>query len=116
MAPKTMRKMKNVVAWFEIPAKKLSRAKMFYETIFDIEMEDMEMDNNHEDDPVSVEEVGVGGAICEHKEFYKPSHEGTLVYISANPDLQKVLDKVAPNGGKVIQKKPSLPTSTAIWP
>ena len=46
MASKTKKKMKNAVSWFEIPAKKLSRAKKFYETIFDIQMEDMEMDND----------------------------------------------------------------------
>ncbi|WP_441001112.1 hypothetical protein [Fodinibius sp. SL11] len=46
MAPKIMRKMKNAVALFKIPAKKLSRAKTFYESIFDIKMEDMEMDND----------------------------------------------------------------------
>lgn len=52
-----------------------------------------------------VEEGGVGGALCEHKEYYKPSKDGTLVYISANPDLQVVLDKVERNRGKVLQKK-----------
>ncbi len=105
MTPKTMKKMKNAVAWFEIPAKKLSRAKNFYESIFDIKMEDMEMDNDLKMTMFPVEAGGVGGAICEHREFYKPSHEGSLVYISANPDLQKVLDKVERNGGKIIQKK-----------
>ena len=98
--------MKNAVAWFEIPAKKLSRAKNFYETIFDIQMEDMEMDNDLKITMFPVEEGGISGAICEHREFYKPSHEGSLIYISANPDLQKVLDKVKRKGGKIIQKKP----------
>lgn len=105
MAPKTMRKMKNAVSWFEIPAKKLSRAKRFYESILDIKMEDMEIDDDLKMTMFPVEEGGVGGAICEQKKFYKPSHEGSLVYISANPDLQKVLDKVERNRGKIIQKK-----------
>ncbi|MGM0545576.1 MAG: VOC family protein [Bacteroidota bacterium] len=105
MAPKTMRKMKNAVAWFEIPAKKLNRAKKFYETIFDIAMEDMEMDNDLKMTMFPVEEGGIGGAICEHTEYYTPSRDGALVYISANPDLQHVLDKVEQNGGKILQKK-----------
>jgi len=100
-----MRKMKNAVSWFEIPAKKLSRAKRFYESILDIKMEDMEIDDDLKMTMFPVEEGGVGGAICEQKKFYKPSHEGSLVYISANPDLQKVLDKVERNRGKIIQKK-----------
>ncbi len=97
--------MKNAVSWFEIPAKKLSRAKRFYESILDIKMEDMEIDDDLKMTMFPVEEGGVGGAICEQKKFYKPSHEGSLVYISANPDLQKVLDKVERNRGKIIQKK-----------
>lgn len=105
MAPKTMRKMENAVAWFEIPAKKLRRAKKFYESIFDIKMEDMVMESDLKMSMFPVEEGGVGGALCEHKEYYKPSKDGTLVYISANPDLQVVLDKVERNRGKVLQKK-----------
>lgn len=105
MSPKTMGKMKHAVAWFEIPAKKLSRAKKFYESIFDIKMEDMVMESDLKMSTFPVEEGGVGGALCEHKKYYKPSKDGTLVYISANPDLQTVLNKVERNGGKILQKK-----------
>ena len=105
MTPKTVRKMKNAVAWFEIPAKKLSRAKKFYESLFDIQMEDMDMGSDLKMTMFPVEEGGVGGALCEHKEWYTPSLEGTLVYISANPDLQKALDRVEKNGGKILQPK-----------
>lgn len=105
MAPKTAKKMKTAVAWFEIPAKKLSRAKKFYESVLDIKMEDMDMGSDLKMTMFPVEETGVGGAICQHEEWYKPSLDGTLVYISANPDLQKALDKVERNGGKVLQPK-----------
>jgi len=105
MAPKTRKKMKTAVSWFEIPAKKLSRAKKFYEAIFDIEMTDMDFESNLEMTMFPVEEGGIGGAICEHNEWYKPSMEGTLVYLAANPDLQKVLDKIEKNGGQILQKK-----------
>lgn len=105
MSPKTMKKMKNAVSWFEIPAKKLSRAKKFYEAILDVEMIDMDMASDLKMAMFPVEEGGVGGALCENNEFYKPAQEGTLIYISANPDLQTVLDRIEENGGKVIQKK-----------
>lgn len=97
--------MKNAVSWFEIPAKKLSRAKKFYEAIFDIEMQDMELGTELKMTMFPVEERGIGGAICEHKEWYKPSMDGALVYLSADPDLQPVLDKVEKNGGKILQEK-----------
>lgn len=105
MTPKTAKKMKNAVAWFEIPTKKLSRAKKFYQDILDIEMIDMDLDSDLKMTMFPVEEGGVGGALCEHKEYYKPSRDGTLVYISANPDLQTVLSKVSKSGGKVLQEK-----------
>lgn len=105
MAPKTMKKMKNAVAWFEIPANKLSRAKKFYEGILGIEMLDMDLGTELKMSMFPVEEGGIGGALCQHKEYYKPSRDGTLVYISANPDLQTVLSKVPKNGGKVLQEK-----------
>jgi predicted enzyme related to lactoylglutathione lyase len=33
----------NAINWFEIPAKDISSAKKFYEQIFEIKMEEMEM-------------------------------------------------------------------------
>lgn len=97
--------MKTAVSWFEIPAKKISRAKKFYEAIFDVEMQDMDLGTELKMTMFPVEEGGTGGAICEHKEWYKPSMDGTLVYLSANPDLQTVLSRVESNGGKVLQEK-----------
>lgn len=104
MSPKTMRRMKNAVAWFEIPAKKLDRAKKFYESILEIEMDDLTMDQ-FKMSMFPVEEGGIGGALCEDKEYYHPSREGTLVYITANPNLQSVLDRIESNGGKILQEK-----------
>ena len=33
----------NALNWFEIPAKDIKRAKKFYETVFGIKMQEMEM-------------------------------------------------------------------------
>ena len=35
----------------------------------------------------------------------KPSDHGTMVYLNANPVIQKILDKIEPAGGKVILPK-----------
>jgi uncharacterized protein len=40
MSPET-----NTLNWFEIPATDISREKKFYESIFQIKMEEMEMPN-----------------------------------------------------------------------
>src|SRR5438874_893753 len=45
---------------------------------------------------------GIGGALCKAEGFYKPSTtDGPLVYLNANPDVQKVLDKIESAGGKI---------------
>lgn len=97
--------MENLAAWVEIPASDFVRAKKFYQGIFDIQLMDINMGNGMKMAMFPVEEGGVGGAICQHEEFYHPGHEGTLVYYNANPDLQMILNKVIPNGGKVLQEK-----------
>ena len=97
---------KNAISWFEIPVSDLSRAQKFYETIFDMQMIPMDMPHLKmymfpTEDPMSV-----GGAICQRGNFYKPSAKsGPLVYLNANPDLQKVLDKVEAAGGKIVIPK-----------
>lgn len=97
--------MKHAVSWFEIPAVDLERARKFYEAIFDIEMESMSLPNGLNMALFPVEEGGVGGAICEHEEFYHPGHQGPLVYLMANPDLQQALGRVEDNGGKIMVPK-----------
>jgi predicted enzyme related to lactoylglutathione lyase len=96
---------KNVIGWVEIPAVDLGRAKKFYEAIFQTELQHMELGNELKMAMFPVEEGGVSGALCEHKDFYTPSHEGPLVYLSAGPDLQQVLDRIKEQGGKELVPK-----------
>lgn len=99
--------MNNAISWFEIPATDLSRAQKFYESIFGITFNAMDLPNIKMrmfplDDPIN----GVGGAIVDSGGFHKPSlTDGPLIYLNGNPDLQKVLDKVEDAGGKVMVPK-----------
>lgn len=93
----------NALNWFEIPVTDVSRAKSFYENVFDIEMNEMDMMNMKmvmfpSENPKS------GGALVK-SEFHKPSAEGSLIYLNANPDLQLVLDRVENNGGTITMPK-----------
>lgn len=36
---------------------------------------------------------------------YKPTTDGAVLYLNAYTDLQPMLDKVQPNGGKVLAEK-----------
>ena len=96
---------KNAISWFEISATDITRAKSFYEKVFDTKLHEMSLPTGLKMALFPVESGGVGGAISEHAEFYHPSHQGSLVYLNANPDLQEKLDRVEGAGGKVIMPK-----------
>jgi predicted enzyme related to lactoylglutathione lyase len=96
----------NALNWFEIPVEDFERAKTFYETIFTFKMPESVM---------GVAKMGfflydfkagkVGGAIVSSPGFHTPSEKGALVYLNCQPDLQVVLEKVEPAGGKILMKK-----------
>jgi predicted enzyme related to lactoylglutathione lyase len=95
--------MANVINWFEIPVTDLDRSIKFYETILGAapqkwEMEGMEMA------VLPMEGDGIGGALCKG-EWYKPSQEGSLVYLNGGDDLNTVLNRVEGAGGKVVVLK-----------
>ncbi len=99
--------MKDAISWFEIPASDLDRAQQFYEAIFDVKLDAIDMPNIKMrmfplDDPMN----GVGGAVVDSGGFHKPSvTDGPLIYLNGNPDVQKVMDKVEAAGGKIMVPK-----------
>ena len=96
----------NALNWFEIPVLDFSRAKKFYETIFDYQMPENQMGPARMGFLLFDFQNGkVGGAIVHYPEFYTPQSNGTLVYLNCGPDLQPVLNKVEAAGGKTIQVK-----------
>lgn len=98
---------KNVISWFEIGTVDLDRATKFYETIFNVTLAPMDMDNiKMRMFPVTDMMEGVGGALVDSGGFHKPSAtDGPLIYLNGNPDLQRVLDKVEAAGGTIMVPK-----------
>ena len=102
----------NIINWFEIPVTDTERAKRFYETILDIEMQTLTVAETNEEltffpyNPEVVQATSgrVTGALVK-SENRKPSDKGTTVYINVSPDIQIVLDKVTAAGGKIIVYK-----------
>jgi hypothetical protein len=93
-----------MVGWFEIPVSDMGRAKKFYETVFKIEVKDVDFgglkmgwfpDNNGA--------YGATGTLIQ-QESYIPSQEGTLVYFMSE-DVQNELDRIEAAGGKIYQSK-----------
>ena len=99
--------MNNAISWFEIPAAELDRAQKFYETIFNVSMIPMDMENiKMRMFPLDDMMTQVGGAVVDSGGFHKPSAtDGPLVYLNANPDVQNVLDRVAAAGGNIMVPK-----------
>ena len=99
--------MNNAISWFEIGTTDLDRATKFYETIFEIKLVPLDLDNiKMRMFPLDDMMTGIGGALVFSNGFHKPSStDGPLIYLNGNPDLQKVLDKVEAAGGKVMLQK-----------
>lgn len=97
---------KHAISWFEIPTKDIERAQKFYEQIFQIEMITADTPNIKMRMFPIESPMNIGGAIVHHAEFYQPSaSHGPLVYLCGDPDVEKILARIEPAGGKVIVPK-----------
>jgi len=101
-----MDKNSNSLNWFEIPAKDITRAKKFYESIFAINMQDMGemMGMKMVGFPSEMGNGKATGGLVE-SQMHKPSTEGAVVYLNANPSIQTVIDRIETAGGKVVMPK-----------
>lgn len=100
--------MKNAFGWVEIPVTDFERAKKFYGTIYDAEIQVMDMEGSpYGMLPYDMENQGVGGGIVKMDGF-KPSQEGVLVYINGGEDLATPLSKVEAAGGEIIIPKTNI--------
>ncbi|MFI5131166.1 MAG: VOC family protein [Chitinophagales bacterium] len=98
--------MKNAISWFEIPSSDLARATKFYETVFGVTLNPLDLPNIKMRMFPLEDMMGVGGAVVDSGGFHKPSTtDGPLIYLNGNPDLQKLLDRVEGAGGKIMVPK-----------
>lgn len=95
-----------MVGWFEIPVTDMKRAKLFYETVFNIEISVHDMNDLIMGWFPFVEGgSGASGSLVQHKDFYFPSERmGSLLYFSCE-NLQQQLERVEDAGGKILQPK-----------
>lgn len=95
----------NALNWFEIPATDINRAKNFYENIFSINMDTQEMMGMHMAffpyDPGSGK---ASGAVVK-SDMHKPSQEGSIIYLNANPNMDNVINRIQTAGGQVVMPK-----------
>jgi uncharacterized protein len=93
----------NALSWFEIPVSSFDRAKAFYEVVLGRPIQRMDMGpftmGFFASDP-----AGVGGAIV-HGDGYRPSQQGTIIYLPGGDDLASMLARVVPAGGTIVVPK-----------
>ncbi|MCO6481112.1 MAG: VOC family protein [Phaeodactylibacter sp.] len=97
----------NVVGWFEVPTSNMERAIKFYEAVFGYKLDRQQMGPlDMAWFPWAEDKAGSPGTLVYHKDAYKPSLDGTLIYFTApSGDLSNELARVEPNGGKVLVPK-----------
>ena len=97
----------NPVNWFEIPVSDMSRAKQFYERVFGVELAENEMGPNKMAwFPMEMGVQGAAGTLIQG-EAYKPSHDGSLVYLHVDK-IDPTLEKINAEGGKTLMPRMSI--------
>jgi predicted enzyme related to lactoylglutathione lyase len=89
----------HIISWFEIPSTDFERAVRFYETVLATELRR----ENVGDQPIGIfqyAEPATGGCVI-HGPTAKPSADGVVVYLNAQPNVDAVLALVEKAGGKV---------------
>ena len=93
----------NAVGWFEIPVENMDRAMAFYEKVLDLKLDRNKMGPlDMAWFPWTEEGAGSPGSLVHNSEFYKPSADGVLIYLTAHSgDLSNELARVEEAGGKI---------------
>lgn len=95
-------KIKNYVSWFEIPVLNIHRAVTFFNHIYNMKMEVVDL--NGYSMAFFNSSRGMGGALV-MGQGCSPSENGTLIYLNGGNDLKVVLDRVVNAGGRIILEK-----------
>jgi predicted enzyme related to lactoylglutathione lyase len=97
----------NALNWFEIPVTDMQRAKHFYQVVFGIHMEDINMPDMGMEMAGFPMEMGSGkvsGALVK-SDYHRPSKDGVVIYLNANPDMKEILERIEDEHGEVVMPK-----------
>ncbi len=94
--------LKKHISWFEIPVLNMQRALAFYNFIYHMEMEKVEL-NGYQMAFFNKDRTS-GGALVMGQGCV-PSEVGTLIYLNGGKDLNSVLGRVEEAGGRIVLEK-----------
>jgi len=96
-----MKTKSNPVVYFEIPVTNIERAIQFYSVVFGFEFErDRIHDNEMAFFPLIEGNNGISGALAQG-EIYKPTIDGTLVYLNTE-DIEETINLAVKNGAEIL--------------
>ncbi len=98
----------NAINWFEIHVSDFGRARTFYETILNTQLQEVSSDCGQMGLFPYNAEKGVGGALTKMEEG-SPGPGGTVIYLNVEGDLDGVLSRIPEAGGKVIRDRMAIP-------
>ena len=104
---------RELIWWFEIPASDIHRARLFYESILRIKMT-LDENEAYKTAFFPIFKDRIGGAIVEGQ-GYTPSGDGSKIYLNGHPDLQDILNRVEPAGGKILIHKTKSASNNYAW-
>ena len=100
------------VVWFEIYVQDMSRAKKFYEKVFDVQLNEIPTPNSLDDDmkmvvfPTQMDAPGAGGALVQ-MDGARAGVNSTIVYFYSE-DCSIEEGRIEGAGGKVCTSKQSI--------
>lgn len=98
---------KNVVNWFEIPVADMPRAKKFYKSLLNVELQDLPMPGMQLSSFPMVQGGEYATGALAQSENHVPSANGTTVFFACE-DVSDQLGRVESLGGKVVVPKTSI--------
>ncbi len=99
----------NAINWFEIPVSDIDRAQRFYEAVFVSPLRRESMGPETTLAVFPYEQYGVGGCLFANAGGPKPSVDGAVVYLNAEPSLDAALARAEAAGGRVMLPRTELP-------
>jgi predicted enzyme related to lactoylglutathione lyase len=101
------------VNWFEIPVTDMARATAFYQDVFNLQLQSMNVGAlEMAFFPTRLGTTGAAGALMKG-EAYQPSQQGVRIYFST-PDIDDTLRRAQKRGAKVLLPKTQIGSFGAI--
>lgn len=94
-----------MVGWFEVPVTDMDRAKAFYNTVFDIDIQVQDFGGVQMGwFPYAEGKSGASGSLIHHEAYVPSDTKGVLVYFSS-ADVANEMGRVEAAGGKIVKAK-----------